>query len=177
MEVSMRFASALLAACLALIADPASAQGTPAQKGISDPTPTLQRVGEVYVQESGAQKAVRGRLGQLSPSTLTLLVDGQPRDIPIDRVLRIDARGDSVKNGAAIGAVVMGAWCLVVCGQGVENGAQGGALLVSSVAYGAMLGAGIDALHTGRTTIYRKPGEPGVTPGGPRPSVSFRWRF
>ena len=41
---------------------------------------------------------------ELSKTTLAMLVDGQRVDVPIDNVLRIDARTDSVKNGAIIGA-------------------------------------------------------------------------
>ncbi len=94
---------------------------------------------------------------QLSATTLAILVDGNRVEVPIDHVLRIDGRHDSVKNGAAIGAAIMGGLTALGCG-----GAYGGAgvCVTAGIFYtglGALAGAGVDALHKGRTTIYSKP--------------------
>lgn len=70
-----------------------------------------------------------------------------------------DRDKDSLKNGAIIGAIVMGAWCLVICGQGLDSTGQLPLAVAAGAGMGALLGAGIDA------TLSR----------GHR--VTFRWRF
>ena len=102
----------------------------------------------------------RGQLLRLGPDTLTLLEQGTSRDIPLAAVTRIDARGDSVKNGAIIGAVVLGAWCALICPQGLDgySNNQLPYILGVNIALGAAVGAGIDAMHVGRTTIYQQGG-------------------
>ena len=103
----------------------------------------------------------------MGPDTLTLLEQGTSRDIPFTEIIRIDARGDSVKNGAIIGAVVLGAWCALICPQGL-NGYSNNQLpyiLGVNIALGAAVGAGIDAMHVGRTTIYQQGGP--ASGGGP----------
>src|SRR4051794_24523844 len=114
-------------------------------------------VAQVYVQESGAADPIRGQLSRIDAATLTLLVDGQPRDIPFDHILRIDARGDSVKDGALIGAGVM--VVLTILAGGLDSEGPKGPLFFWGAAYGALAGAGIDALHVGRTPIYKRPAD------------------
>ena len=124
---------------------PAAAQGTP---GIQ-----ARAVSAVYVRTGGSE--IQGQLLRLGPDTLTLLEQGSSRDIPLATVTRIDARGDSVKNGSIIGAAVLAAWCAIVCGQGLDNNAkQVTTVLLINTGLGALVGAGIDAMHVGRTTIY-----------------------
>ena len=123
-------------------------------------------VSAVYVRSVGGDEA-RGQLLRLGPDTLTLLEQGTSRDIPLAAVTRIDARGDSVKNGAIIGAVVLGAWCALVCPQGLDgySNNQLPYILGVNIALGTAIGAGIDAMHVGRTTIYRQGGP--ASGGGP----------
>ena len=92
-------------------------------------------------------------------------------------MLRIDIHPDSLKNGATIGAIVMGGLTAIGCGA-VQRGRLGATALVFNTAFGGLIGAGIDAWNGGRTTIYSKPA-PAAQPGGPRPraSVQFRVRF
>jgi hypothetical protein len=112
-------------------------------------------VSAVYVRSVGGDEA-RGQLLRLGPDTLTLLEQGTSRDIPLAGITRIDARGDSVKNGAIIGAVVLGAWCALICPQGLDGySSQLPYVLGVNIALGAAVGAGIDAMHVGRTTIYQ----------------------
>lgn len=66
---------------------------------------------------------------------------------------------DSLKNGAVIGAVVLGTWCLIVCGQGLDSSGQLPAAVAVNAGLGALIGATIDARFS----------------RGPR--VRFRWRF
>jgi len=136
-------------------------------------------VSAVYVRSVGGDEA-RGQLLRLGPDTLTLLEQGTSRDIPLAAVTRIDARGDSVKNGAIIGAVVLGAWCALVCPQGLDgySNNQLPYILGVNIALGTAIGAGIDAMHVGRTTIYQQGGPAfGDGPISRRAQLSRRFRF
>lgn len=56
-----------------------------------------------------------------------------------------DRDKDSLKNGAIIGAIVMGAWCLVICGQGLDSTGQLPLTVAAGAAMDAVIGAGIDS--------------------------------
>jgi hypothetical protein len=133
---------------------------------------------EVIVTQSASGAELRGRLVELSRTSLGILVNGSRVDVPIDNVLRIEARTDSVKNGAVIGASVLGGLSLLAC-AGHRDAAfclWSGAV---NTAFGALAGAGIDALHKGRTTIYSKPAAVAfrVAPAGKgaRAQLAIRW--
>ena len=155
---------ALLAAALAVVVPPAAAQD-PAHKTL-DP---------VFVTRTDSDTAIRGRLLDIGPETLTLLVDDRPLDVPLQSVLRVEVGRDSVKNGALIGAIVAGAWCALVCTQGFVTGSEAASIAVANVGIGALIGAGIDAMHAGRTTIYRK--ERTAARLALRPAVAVGFRF
>jgi hypothetical protein len=110
---------------------------------------------DVIVVQSESGEELHGRLLDLSSASLAVLVDGRQVDIPIDNVLRIDARTDSVKNGALIGAAVAGGLVGLAC-AGAEIGGGCVAATIIDAGFGALVGAGIDALHKGRTPIYIK---------------------
>jgi hypothetical protein len=121
------------------------------------------RLSTVYVlDESGAETS--GRLLRLSPDSLVLLVDGTERRFETARVARIQKRGDSLRNGAIIGAVVGGVLGIISAGiaecPGRETGGCPGTratfFLMSTGVYSA-IGTGIDALIPGRTTLYEAP--------------------
>ena len=136
-------------------------------------------IGEVYVRSAGGAE-VRGQLLRLGPDTLTLLEQGSAHDIRLADVTRIEARGDSVKNGAIIGAAVLAGWCVLICPQGLDgySGGQFGYILAVNTALGAAIGAGIDGMHVGRTTIYQT-GESVATrrSAGVRALLSKGFRF
>lgn len=136
----MRICLTLLAAVF--LAAPAAAQETFKQ---------------VWVTQADSGDVVRGRMVELSRESLVLLTpDNRRVTVPIDRVLRIEGHGDSVKNGAAIGAGVMAGLALLTC-AGV--GDAGGFCLraaTAQTAFGALMGAGIDALNGGRSTLYKR---------------------
>lgn len=117
---------------------------------------------EVIVTQSASGAELRGRLVELSPTSMALLVNGQRVDVPIENVLRIDARTDSVKDGAIIGGVIMGVLgglsCAAFAGES-GSGAACATFLVTNIGIGALAGAGIDALHKGRSPIYIKAGK------------------
>jgi hypothetical protein len=121
--------------------------------------PAPPRAGEeVIVTQSGSGEELRGRLVELSPTSMSMLVNGQRVDVPIENVLRIDTRNDSLKNGTIIGAAIMGGLTGLMCVEFADAPAciTG---LVFNTGIGALAGAGIDALHKGRTPIYIKAGK------------------
>ena len=150
----------------------AFAQGTPAK-----PPPPLKTSEEVIVTQSTSGQELRGYLVELSPTTLAMLVNGQRVEVPLERVLRIEGRNDPVKNGAAIGAAVGGGLILLACGGEIADFCVTAGLFYTGI--GALAGAGIDALHKGRTTIYRKPAGMSLAvapaPKGVRAQLRVRW--
>src|SRR3954471_19228226 len=86
--------------------------------GVAGPAPASAQDGskDVWVTQSNSGDVLRGRMVDLSGETLSLLTADHRRiEVPLNNVLRIEARGDSVKNGAIIGAVVMGALGTLSC--------------------------------------------------------------
>jgi len=131
------------------------------------------------VTQSTSGQELRGFLVDLSPTTLAMLVNGERVEVPLERVLRIEGGNDSVKDGAAYGAAIAGGMTALMCAQGVELQY----CLPAAVVYtglGALAGAGVDALHKGRTTIYSKP-PPAVSlvvapaSKGARAQLAIRW--
>jgi hypothetical protein len=117
----------------------------------------------VYLRDqSGTETS--GKLLGLDSDSVMLLVDGNERRFDKADVARIQKR-DSIKNGTLIGAVVGIAMGLVTAGisdcPGDNPGGSCGGLrtvtFLTSVGIYAGLGAGIDALIRGRTTIYAAP--------------------
>ena len=126
---------------------------------------------QVWVTQADTGQVLQGRILELSHDSLSLLLNDNRRvDLPIDRVLRIEARGDSLKNGAAIGAVVLGGLTALGC-----VAASGGAYCITPIAtnigLGALVGAGVDALNGGRSTLYSKAAR------APAANLQFKLRF
>ncbi len=99
----------------------------------------------------------RGTLRGLRDGKLQLFtVTGGEITYSFDDIGRIDRRGDSLTNGLVIGAL----WPAVSLALGGAQGLDSTDGLVYqvpiSIAMGALIGAGIDALHVGWTNVYRK---------------------
>jgi hypothetical protein len=140
-----------------------------------DPLPkSLQRV---FVHQTDSGDELEGRLLDLGPNSLAMIVDGRRVELPVEKVLRIEVPGDSLKNGALIGALVGGLWCALVCGQGLDSISHLPAAVGFSAAFWSAVGAGIDAAIPGRTMIYRKSSPRVGTPRDARAGVSFSFRF
>jgi hypothetical protein len=124
---------------------------------------------EVIVTQSGSGVELRGRILELSSSSLAILVDGRRVEVPIEDVLRIDGRKDSLKNGTLIGLGVFAGMAVLACPEIDSPGwcAYGIAL---NAGMGAAIGAGIDALHKGRSPIYVKAAKTGA-------AMQFRLTF
>ena len=146
-----------------LLAAPAAAQETA--------PPDLQRV--FVLSNTGDE--IQGHLLQLGTGVATILVNGTRRDFPLESILRIETRGDSIRNGALIGAAIG-----VVAGLLSAQEVGGGAAVpfaVASAGVWSLMGAGVDAMIPGRTVIYRRPRTAAVAAGTPGAAMTVRIRF
>jgi hypothetical protein len=162
---------------------------------------SLVKSGEtIYVTDANGKKT-RGRLGELTQSSLELLVrkaapDGREAFVPQPRLAESDIRqiqierGDSVLNGTLIGLAVVGGPWLLACNPATDwcyynDGAnlyRGIALITSGIAAG--IGALIDAGIRERVLVYYQP--PGQRSSGVQVSpfasksaagMQLTWRF
>ena len=141
----------LLFCCAA--AAPASAQATFGQVR-AEGTPTV-----VVTDRNGVES--EGRLVTFSESEITIRAGAVTRMFPAAEVSLIERKGDSLKNGAIIGAIVgivaSGLSASEVCaGRTTKRSCvgQGAAYVIIGTAFYAAVGAGIDALIPGRTRIW-----------------------
>lgn len=119
----------------------------------------------VYVIDDAGLET-RGQVVSLSPSELTLRVDGQPRSMSAPRIRQVQRYGDSVWNGLAIGAAVALPGMLisdpryVPCRNDPQRTCSDNEIAqrVMGAALVAAVGAGIDALIRGRDQVYVAPG-------------------
>ena len=112
----------------------------------------------VIVTDQAGQEA-RGRLVSWTPAAIVLDANGAKRTYSPGEAVRIDLRGDSLKNGMMIGAAV-GALAGLAFGcptTGSQNegcaGERATFVLVEAGLF-ALIGAGIDALIPGRTRLW-----------------------
>ena len=139
-------------------------QKTPELKGL--PVATLSTV---YVLDDGGRET-QGMLISLDAVSIVIRAeDGTVRRYEVANVRRVSKRGDSLKNGAIIGAVfgaVAGALAV-----SFDDGSAGEKALgfLGATGFYALVGAGIDALIPGRTTIYEA--WPAAKTGPPRPTA------
>jgi hypothetical protein len=103
-------------------------------------------------------QTIRGQLLELGDGSLALTVKGKRLDVPMARVVRVDAvPRDSVRNGALIGAVALGAWCAYICAQGADRPTRRISTFFGGALSGAVIGALIDwRRNPPRRTIYSR---------------------
>ena len=117
----------------------------------------------VFIEEkSGAE--TRGRLLSITPAAIQIDIDGAQRTFVPDNVTKIERRGDSLKNGALIGAAIGFLTGFIGdCPRAGNNNRSDGcpgarvAYVVGGSAIWAGIGAGIDALIPGRTRLWPAP--------------------
>lgn len=153
----------VIAAVVTLTAAAAAAQEAP-PRGVA----------RVFVQVADSGEEVRGHLLDLGPAGVTLLVDGMRRTVPIESVLKVQSRGDSLWNGALIGAAI-GAVGFALVASEYGDAVVPGALF--STAVWASIGASIDALIPGRTTLYQKAPRDSLRAAAPRAAIAMKIRF
>lgn len=139
-------------ALLLVVATTAEAQQI---AGTFDQLRVLVKPGDTLTITDAAGQRLRGKLADLSESSLVLEASGTRRVLQAADVDIIEKRGsDSLKNGALIGFSI-GAG-LVGSAIGASTGEWGYAAL-GAVVYGGIgagIGVGIDALIEGRRVIY-----------------------
>lgn len=155
----------MAASCVA----PTSALAQSADRGDAAALP------RVYVTPADEGPVVVASLIELGREAVTLAVDGQVQRIALTDVRRIEKEGDPRTNGAIIGAVVMGAWCAIACGQGLDSSSELPQAIMVNAALGGLIGAVIDGRKKGRTTMYAAPVIRGRA--APRVSAGFSLRF
>lgn len=138
----------------------------------------------VIVTDRSGQET-RGRLVSWTASSIVLDTNGTKRTFASGEAVRVDLRGDSLKNGIIIGAAfgsLNGLLAECKGGAGDCGGERVGVTLVSMALFGA-IGAGIDALIPGRSPLWRS-GAPAKSARGLTFDVSPRerrasigWRF
>jgi hypothetical protein len=115
----------------------------------------------IYVTDDTGRQT-EGKLLRLEPESVVMLVEGAEQRFDVANVRRIDRRGDSLKNGAWIGAALGVLFGTITAGisdcpgddpggdcPGFRIGTFAGALGI----YTAM-GVGVDALIPGRTRVF-----------------------
>ena len=115
----------------------------------------------VYVIDDAGRETV-GQLLRLEQDSLVMIVNQMERRFEAQQVRRIEKRGDSLKNGVVIGAIIgvvvgaVGAGMLGCPGENPSGSCPAARLAAPVLSAGvyAALDAGIDALFTGRTTVY-----------------------
>ena len=143
----------------------------------------LSSLATIYVTDE-AGRQTEGKLLGLEPQALVMLVNGVEQRFDAARVRRIDRRGDSLKNGALIGAgagVVFG--LLAALGSdcpedfgGSCPGTRATFFALSTIAYTG-LGAGVDAMIVGRTRMFETGRSTAVVRNVSGPHLAFRMRW
>ena len=125
--------------------------------GTFDQLRVLVKTGDTVAITDSAGLRVRGRLTDISPTSLGVDVSGKRREflqLDIDRIARKD--DDSLANGALIGLVIGAGLGAVVLGA-IDDGPDGGWVVLGSFLYGGIgagIGVGIDALVRGERVIF-----------------------
>jgi len=111
---------------------------------------------------TGDRQSIRGRIAEIAPDALVLDGDGTRVRLPLAGIQQIDRVGDSLFNGAAIGAAIGGGTALAAMARACSNTncADTSANLDPRITLlGALAGAGIgtliDAAIDGRKMVYR----------------------
>jgi hypothetical protein len=150
--------TATIFACLVALATPATAQ-----ERLTDLHRILPR-GERIVVTDTSGHTTEATVAGIESTGLRIIVDGVNREIAESDVREIHRRGDSLRNGAIIGAVAGGALGAVggyYLSMLFENEARSGVgpfiyVIGIGAASGAAIGAGVDALIPGKTLVYRR---------------------
>jgi hypothetical protein len=111
----------------------------------------LRRHPLVYVTDTQGHET-KGKLMSWSGSEIALETEAGPRTFKPGEAMRLDLRGDSVKNGAVIG-LISGAAMGALASAGCDCDARPVIFVMSAGIY-TLVGAGIDALIPGRTQLW-----------------------
>lgn len=90
----------------------------------------------------------QGRLLSASADAITVEIDSDVKQFPLSDVKRVDAHGDSVKDGLIKGALF---------GLFVSAFGHDARFAVTSVGVYSVIGVGLDAMNSCNHTVYRAP--------------------
>ena len=88
----------------------------------------------------------QGRLLSVSADAITVEIDSDVKQFPLSEVKRVDAHGDSVKDGLIKGALF---------GLFVSAFVHDARFTATSVGVYSVIGVGLDALNSCNHTVYR----------------------
>jgi hypothetical protein len=149
-----------------LLATLAMAPAAHAQEiaGSFDQLRVLVKAGDTITITDNAGAATRGRLTDLSPASLSVMVDGRPRTMAAGDISTISQRrSDSLANGAGWGlgiGAVLGLAVGIALERSYDEDADGALAVTGAITYGAIgagMGAGIDALIKSPMVIFARP--------------------
>ena len=157
MSKTLRIAA--LAALAALLLAPSVTQAQEVLGGWRGLEPSS--LDTVYVTDDGGRQT-EGKLLRLDADSLVMLVKGMEQRFDKSRVVRIEKRGDSLKNGAWIGAALgalfgsLAAGISDCPGDDPAGGCAGTKVAGFAISMGlyTALGTGIDAMIVGRTRVF-----------------------
>lgn len=136
---------------------PASSGAQAPVSALSDLWMRVRSGDRVFVADASGVET-EGIFGRVSDSALTLVVNGQPRDIPSASVREISKAGDSLKNGFLIGAAIGGGlWGLAAatCDDTYDACDNAAATVVGGALVWGGLGMLVDHFVKGRTVVFR----------------------
>ena len=141
------------------------------------------RPGDRVIVTDTEQHTIKGRVEEISTSSLRMVVDARRHDLAPREVLRIERRSpDSLLNGALIGAAIGAAGFLKYYSENAlcQSNCQFTSGALAMVGIGAAAGAGLDALIARNETVFeQRPAPQGLRDGshaskGARLSISFQ---
>ena len=122
-------------------------------------------------------RETEGKLISWANNALVMKASGQTKTFTQGDYLRVDMRGDSLKNGALIGAgvgVLLTGLTAALGGCGDPCGAEAAGYFLTSVGLYAAFGTVFDAMHAGRTPLWQSGG---TASAGPRSARSLRFKI
>jgi hypothetical protein len=138
----------------------------------------------IYVTDDGGRQT-EGKLLRLEPESVVMLVEGTEQRFDAARVRRIDRRGDSLKNGAWIGAALGVLFGSITAGisdcPGYDPGGDCAGFrigtFVGALGIYTAIGVGVDALIPGRTRVFDASRSTAAVRGssGPQFAVRMGW--
>jgi hypothetical protein len=102
----------------------------------------------LYVTEKNSRET-KGKLVSLTDEAMTLQLKDAIRSFTPDELVLVERRGDSLKNGAIVGAMLGSLCAFLTCAMELTGGRLAGAAFEA-----AALPVGIDAINRGRTRIW-----------------------
>lgn len=109
--------------------------------------------GEIRVSGDGGTRTV-GRFRGIDADTVRLLVGDSEVAVGRARIVRIEGRGDSLRNGFIIGAVIGILPVAFASGEIEAGGGNQAVAVMAGIGVYGLVGAGIDATRQGWTSVY-----------------------